>query len=842
MTQIGLAQVSFKAEADRVVQTNTTFRVTYTINQNVEKFLPPSLANFRVLSGPNRSSMQSYEYINGVSKQSITTTLTYYLSAKKEGNFTIPSARAIINGKTYKSNALSIKVTKNKANPNQNNGSGNSSGKPNANDLFLRVSVSKNNVYEGQPITITVKLYTRIDLLRIEDLNFPKYPGFFIKTIYTADQIKLERENYNGKIYNTAVLRRDLIFPQKSGKLKIAKANIDLIARQVTGKTRDFFGRIVNRYENIQRNIYSNPVTITVNSLPDNAPANFSGIVSSNLSINSKIDNTKLKTDESCNLKIKVSGTGNIHLLENINPVIPAEIETFPEQKERIQFNQTGATGYKEYSFLMIPRSPGQYTIPPVEITYFDTNAKSYKTISTNQITLDVAKGKNYDAENNQRRKPQTAEQITNDIRYIKQNNSKFSQSNSETLAGSMMYYLYLIICMAIFAFIIIWKKEKLRQRSNVSEYKNRRAAKISRKQLKTAKKLLENQQTSNFYKEIITALWQYTANKFKLETAQLTKNNIKTELDKKGVPQQTTQDLIDVLNQAEYAQYGGADQNTNPDMIYQKASQVIQNLENTKSSKSIGSKAVMILMLMLSSLAINAQNEAEIDSIFQYANTLYSQNKFQEAQKLYTQIINAKYSSPELYYNLGNAYYRLQKFTDAIYCYEKAKLLTPSDNDINHNLEFAKLSITKRIPETPKLLITEYYLSTINSYSSSRWAVISIIIFGMALAVSLVYLFSQRRKIKIIAFLLGVFLFVSTLTTFIFSLSRKSIETQKDHAIIFSENIPMRSSPEANATILIRISAGHKVKIREYSGDWAEVKLGDGQVGWIPKTSFKIL
>lgn len=836
ISQFSFGQVSFTASSEKVVQAGETFRLVYTINANVSGFEAPPIQHFDVLSGPNRSTSQSFEYINGKSTQSINNSFTYYLRARKEGTFNIPPAKAVVDGKEYKSNPIDVKVIKGEVPPEANTDNPESDPE----DLFMRVIINKSNLYEGEALTATVKLYSRVDLLRIDDLNFPKYPGFFIKTIYTPDRINLERETYNGKIYNTAILRRDLLFPQKSGKLTIGKADIDLIVRQVTGKTRNFFGQIVNRYENIQRSVSSVPINIRVKPLPDGMPDDFSGIVGSNFSLKTEIDKKALKTDESSKLKITLSGEGNLHMFNELSPLIPPEIESFPETKDKVQFGVGGAAGSKEFTYLLIPRSPGKYLIPAVNFSYFDTQSKRYRTISTEEIILDVEKGENYDSDNAGRNNPETAEQITNDIRYIKQSSSDFKKPN-EQFAGSRLYYGSFLMVLLLFFIIIIWKRKMIRERANMAEYKNRRAAKISRKQLRTTHKLLKENKLDDFYKEIINALWAYTGNKFKVPQSELTKDRISRELKNKGVSEAVASDLINVLNEAEYAQYGGSAQTGNAKKIYKDAAETIQKLENAKTKTGTNKSYIFFSVLLLGALTVNAEN-FPADSLFNAANQEYANNKFREAEQLYLKITEAGYASPELYYNLGNTCYRRQKYTEAIYYYEKAALHKPSDKDIRHNLDFARLSMHKRIQDSPEMFFKRLYKSVINCCPANQWAHISLLAFAAALGMTMLYLFSQTRRIRILGFTFAALFFVVSIFSFTFSESRKQTETGESFAVIFTEAAPLRSSPDETATILIRISAGHKVEIQEYSGDWAEVKLGNGQVGWLPKDAIKVL
>lgn len=571
------AQVKFTAASEKAVQTGETFRLIYTVNAKASGFEKPAISNFDILSGPNRSTSQSFEYINGKSSQSYTFSYTYYLRAKNVGTFTIPPAKVTVEGQKYKSNSLKIKVIKGQVANNSNSETTNSS---DPNDLFLTVYISKNKVNKGEHVTATVKLYSLIDLVDIEDIQFPKYPGFLIKNIFTPDRISLKRETYDGKIYNTATLRKDLLFPQKSGNLTIKPAKIDLVVRQKTGKVRNFFGQWVNRYENIRRTVKSAPISVRVSPLPGNQPDNFSGLVGRNFSIKTEIDNKNPETNEGTNLKFSVKGKGNIHLFNQLNINIPKGIETFPENSENITYDEQGASGTKYFDYLLVPEAPGKFRIPPVNISYFNTKTKSYQTISSDEIILDVTKSANYRESNAGNYSSKISEKLSSDIRYIKRNPKQLTNGN-KYFAGSKLFYFLIILSIIAFTAIIIYKRKQIKSLSNISELKNKRAGKISKKQLKTAKKLMaENEKEHLFYKEISTAVWEYITNKFNIEKSSLTKNHLKEVFEQRQLNSELLQELINILNQAEYAQYGGNTSATEKKRVFSDTKKIIDKIE----------------------------------------------------------------------------------------------------------------------------------------------------------------------------------------------------------------------------------------------------------------------
>ena len=302
-------------------------------------------------------------------------------------------------------------------------------------------------------------------------------------------------------------------------------------------------------------------------------------MVGKNFSIKTTIEKTELETDEGTNLRISISGTGNINLLNEIDMNIPNDIESFPEVSESIKYTSAGATGTKNFDYLLVPEAPGKFRIPPISIVYFDTQSKTYRTIKSDEIILDVKKSKDYVEKNYNTHNSKVAEQIDNDIRFLKRNNINLTKEKKQFAGSNIHYSLYALI-LFIFAAILILKRQQIKDRANVSEYKNRKAGKISRKQLKTAKILLQQDNKSDFYKEISKALWSYTTNKFRIEASSLTKDKISERLSKQNVNKTLISELLNILNQAEYAQYGGSANSEGAEKLYSRTAQIIKDLE----------------------------------------------------------------------------------------------------------------------------------------------------------------------------------------------------------------------------------------------------------------------
>jgi len=572
---IAFAQIKFTASAKEEVVAGEIFTLSFSVNANGKNFNPPNFENFTIISGPNTSVQHRSSYVNGRSTQSITNSFSYYLQADKTGTYTIPAATITVDKKKYKSNSLTIKVVKSsdKTNKTENGFS--------PDDLFLRVDVSKTKAYIGEHIVASVNLYTRIGLNDFNVNSFPAYTGFWTKEISNLSNITSEKRTVNGKEYDVVIFKKDLLYPQKAGQLTIEPADIVANVNIKNGKTRDFWGNIVDKYIQANKTLKSPNKTITIIPLPSqNKPENFSQIIGKDISFSAIIDKTEVKTEEGINLKITISGNANIGLLDKFEIKFPKTFDKYdPEITENIKYSVAGSSGSKTFEYLLIPQEPGKFTIPAIEFSYFDTDSKTYKTIKSDDFNILVEKSDEYSENKKDYTSQNSIETIGNDIKFIKEKNPKFKKNNNNYV-GSFKFYFWYIISLLIFIIVVVLKRKNIKENADVSKMKIKKANKISQKRLKTAKKHLLEKDNKNFYKEITQAIWGYIGNKLSLPAVELTKDKIKNTFEEKNIQPEISEKLINLLDTCEYAQYSPATEGNKPENIYSEAKNIIEELE----------------------------------------------------------------------------------------------------------------------------------------------------------------------------------------------------------------------------------------------------------------------
>ncbi|MBQ8875429.1 MAG: protein BatD, partial [Bacteroides sp.] len=421
--------ITFTANAPEVVVSGDQFRLSYTINsQKVRDFRAPSIKEFEVLMGPSRSTQSSTQIINGNVTSTSTITFTYILMAGKEGTYKIPGATIVADGNNYTSNSVEIKVLP----PDQSSGagSGNSrnssrnqanSGKITDKELFMMATASKTNVYEQEAILLTYKVYTQVNLTELRG-DIPDLKGFHTQEVELPNQKTFTLEHYNGRNYNTTIWRQLVLFPQQTGKIEIPSVTFEGTVSQMVASA-DPFDAFFNggNYVNITKNLVTPKLTINVKELPAGKPANFSGGVGE-FTLSSSISTQELKTNDAVTIKLVISGTGNMKLINTPEVGFPQDFEIYdPKVDNKFNLTRNGLAGNKVIEYLAIPRHAGTYTIPPIEFSYFDLKSQSYKTLKTDAYTLNVAKGEgNADQVVANFTSKEDLKVLGQDIRYIK--------------------------------------------------------------------------------------------------------------------------------------------------------------------------------------------------------------------------------------------------------------------------------------------------------------------------------------------------------------------------------------------------------------------------------------
>ena len=583
--------ITFTANAPEVVVSGDQFRLSYTINsQKVRDFRAPSIQGFEVLMGPSRSTQSSTQIINGNVTSTSTITFTYILMAGKEGTYKIPGATIVADGNNYTSNSVEIKVLP----PDQsssNAGSGSSarssrnqanSGKITDKELFMTATASKTNVYEQEAILLTYKVYTQVNLTNLRG-DIPDLKGFHTQEVELPNQKTFTLEHYNGRNYNTTIWRQLVLFPQQTGKIEIPSVTFEGTVSQMVASA-DPFDAFFNggNYVNINKNIVTPKLIIDVKELPAGKPANFSGGVGE-FTLSSSISTQELKTNDAVTIKLVISGTGNMKLINTPEVGFPQDFEIYdPKVDNKFNLTRNGLSGNKVIEYLAIPRHAGTYTIPPIEFSYFDLKSQSYKTLKTDAYTLNVAKGEgNSDQVVANFTSKEDLKVLGQDIRYIKTGDTQLTKKD-DYFFGSTSYYLWYIVPLALFIALMIINRKQAMENANVAKVRTKKANKVATKRMKNAGKLLAEKKSEAFYDEVLKALWGYISDKLSMPVSQLSKDNIEEELQKHQVADELIKEFINNLNECEFARYAPGNQDEKMDKIYSSAIDVISKMENS--------------------------------------------------------------------------------------------------------------------------------------------------------------------------------------------------------------------------------------------------------------------
>lgn len=586
--------VKITASAPSEIEVGDKFQVKFNVNTtDFSDFNAPNFKGFEVLYGPSQSTSSSYQFINGRATSSSSVTYTYTLLCEKAGTHTINSATVEADGKTVVSNELTIKVHPmgGGASSRSTNSRGTSvnqttrpittGGNIKTSDLFMTATANKTKVYEQEAIILTYKIYTLVNLTQL-DGKLPSLDGFQIQEIPLPRTKQFQIEKYNGRNYRTVVWSQYLLFPQKSGKFVIPSITYEGIVQEVNPNIDpiEAFFNGTGGVMDFKKKLTTPQVAIDVLPLPDKIDGFTGGV--GKYSISSSINTLDLKANEAINLKLKVSGTGNMKLIGAPVVKFPADFEVYdPRITDDFSNTSAGLSGYREFEYLAVPRTPGKFTIPSVEFVYFDPSSKSYKTVSTESYTITVEKGvategkmvKDYT--NNQRE----VTNIATDIRYIKRGKTVL-HNEKDMFFGTARYWIWIVTILFIFVFAVILSNKLRKANINVAKSRGRKANKIAKKRLKLAERLLKEKKQAVFYEEVLKALWGYIADKLNMPFEQLNKDNIQTRLLQGGVEDALVDDFVKLLNRCEFARYAPNANGMTMDAIYESAVEIISKME----------------------------------------------------------------------------------------------------------------------------------------------------------------------------------------------------------------------------------------------------------------------
>ncbi len=556
--------------------------------------IPNEIKGFDILYGPSISSMTSMSIINGKTTSESNTTFSYTLMANQQGTFTLPAASIKVNGRNYTSNTIQIKVLP----PDKNAQPQQAGSQPQAitsestannikpDDAFVRAIFSKTKVNEQEAVVVTFRFYSVLQIRNVGQIEFPEFNGFMSEEFDLPTNRQLTLEHYNGRNYYVVDVKKSLLFPQHSGKITIPSGKLEFVFEVKSGKRIQTFFGSQDLMTEVKKVLHTNPVTVDVSPLPtENRPSNFSGGAGT-FTISSDITNTEIKANDAVTIKLTISGNGNMKLIKNPDLNLPKDFEVYdPKVTNNFSLTNNGLSGTKTIEYLFIPRNSGKYTIPPIEFSYYDLQTKSYKTLTTQEYKLDVAKDPNASTSTGTSYMNKHSVETEQDIRYLKNNDYKFVNP-SDFRTDSITYYLWYIIPSILFIVFSIVYRKQIKANADIAMMKTKKANKVASKRLKLAKKYLDTHDKDKFYDEVLRAVWGYLSDKLLIPTADLSRENVEIKLINQNVDELLIKQYIHIIDTCEFARYAPSESNEAMDKLYDETVDAIGKMENTLKPK----------------------------------------------------------------------------------------------------------------------------------------------------------------------------------------------------------------------------------------------------------------
>lgn len=579
---------TFTASVDRNrVAMGEQFQITFTLEGSAggKDFRPPSFNDFLTLSGPNQST--SMQFVNGTMSSSIS--YTYVLQPRSEGKFTIGPATTEYGGKRLQTQPVTIEVTKGAPQAKQQGSQSQDSdiGKQIGDNLFLKIIVDKSRVYQGEQVTATYKIYSRIRLANLSMSKLPALTGFWSEDLEQIKQIQFSSEVVNGKQYNVATLKKVALFPQRSGTLTLDPMEVSCIVQvQNRKRSNDIFDQFFNdpffgNFSNVNYKVESEPLKITVMPLPVAGATNAFGGAVGKFSIEAWLDKHQTKTNEAVTLKVKISGRGNLKLLGAPAINVPPDLERYdPKISDNITREGDWIAGSRTFEYLLIPRHAGVQKIPSFPFTFFDVEKKNYVTLRSPEFSLSVGKGSEIASGLSPGMSKEDVQLLGEDIRFIKSGNVAFRR-RGEMFVGSPAFFA--LSCSPVLAFIgfVFYVKRREKQLGDIISLRNRKARKVARQRLVQANKFLHQKKKEEFYAEVSRALWGYVADKLGIPPADLSADAARASLESRGISPDLAGELVTTIQQCEFARFAPSSDSIRMDGIYREAVKLISSIED---------------------------------------------------------------------------------------------------------------------------------------------------------------------------------------------------------------------------------------------------------------------
>ena len=571
ITQFTLAQVKFEANVSKnYIGINERFRVEFLMNEDGDNFNPPNFeaCGFRVVGGPSQSISQSW--ING--RSTFQKSFIYILMPLQKGTIYIKQASVEINGQLYKT--LPVKMTVGNAVQAERD--------PNEvpvvnvdNNLYLIADISKANPYLNEPTTVVYKLYfsNNIGISNFKEVNKPKYNDFWSQNIEIKNLVA-EQGIFKGQQFRFVVLKKVVLYPQKSGKLEIEPLSLDIDVQVPSGRP-----NIFGQYQTVEetKRVSAGSKIIAVKALPETGkPEDFSGAVG-HFDFKVLPSRTSLKSGESLDLNVSISGNGNLKLFTLPKPIVPSGLEMYdPEHKENIQTSLSGMNGSVMDKYTIIPQSKGNYPVKPIRFSYFDLGSNSYKTIISPEILITASEGHYVTSNANSNKTHRINVAVSKSFAFIKQKTSLTAINKSDFLESGLFYSL-LFLPFLIIPLLVLVRKKKEASDLDFAGNRIKKSNQLAKKYLSEAKKQINNKEP--FYIALEKAMHNFLKAKLSIETSEMSKEKISELLLSRNANDETVSEFIILTENCEYARYAPST-NVTIQKDYEKAVTIISNLE----------------------------------------------------------------------------------------------------------------------------------------------------------------------------------------------------------------------------------------------------------------------
>ncbi|MCU0458193.1 MAG: BatD family protein [Bacteroidales bacterium] len=581
-------EISLTVDAPETVAAGERFRIVYTINSTDGQFTPPKFDPSFTVQGPQQSTSRSAQWINGDFQSVSTTTLIYYVVAGTPGTFAIPSARFESKKTTVSSPEKQITVTAggtSQAATGQTQGQGRTSGDAPASgsDVSMKLLLGSREVWAGQPVSATLKLYTRVNLSGLQELKYPDFKGFLREDIETPPLRSLETEVIEGVQYGTGVIQRFVLYPQISGEISIDPVEMTVLLQERTG-ARDpffddpFFDNFFSSVSTVPRRIATQPATIRVRPLPEARPADFHGAVGS-FSLESSISSGEAKLNDAVTMTVTLKGTGNLNLAGEPGINFPQGLEKY-DPKVTVRGGGT-ASGTKSFEYLLIPRNTGTFVIPPVSYSVFDPEQGKYVTLRAGGFTVSVT------GTPGQQESPapvyipgEDVRYLGQDIRFIRNGNGRLKTVSSPLIA-SLHYWLWFALALFLAAAVLLLRREQIRRNADIAGLRRRKAAKNARSRLAKANTMLRSGKNEQVNAEVARALWGYLGDKLRIPRSEITREKCTGLLRERRINEDLITELERILTATEYSQYAPVSEGESPAALCKRAATLIGRLDD---------------------------------------------------------------------------------------------------------------------------------------------------------------------------------------------------------------------------------------------------------------------